>query len=296
MDAVSLWLAGRNVVDYILAPDLHPTLAPRPYLHPVRTLAGLPVTDALPADHRWHLGASLALPDVSGTNLWGGRTYVRGTGYAWRDDHGRIEHVEFTERGDDRLAHRLRWRDRDGGLLLDEHRRLAARLLPGRSDAWVLDVAYTLTAPDDRQIVLASPATNGRPGGAGYGGFFWRAARAARPPRVFTATSAREATVNGSTEPWVGLVSPAPYPYTLVFTGLGEGWRWFVRSSAYTGVCAAPAFDAPRVIPPGGSLHGRHAVVVVDAVLSRRVAGQLAAMVAPGADPRQGGGRDLPAV
>src|SRR5690606_21460537 len=106
----------------------------------------------------------------------------------------------------------------------------------------------------------------------------------------------REATVNGSTEAWVGLASPDPYPYTLVFTGLGEGWRWFVRSSVYPGVCASLAFDAPRVIPPGASLSGRHAVVVVDAVLSPRVAGQLAAAVATGADPRQDGGRDLPAV
>jgi hypothetical protein len=289
MEAVSLCVAGRTVAEYVIEPDLDPTLAPRPYLHPVRTLAGLPVTEALPADHRWHLGASLAVPDVSGTNLWGGRTYVRGT-YAWRNDHGRIEHVAFVERGDDHLAHHLQWRDKDGGLLLREHRRLAARLLPGRTDAWVLEVAYTLTAPDDRRVVLASPATNGRPGGEGYGGFVWRAARAARPPRVFTATSAREATVNGSTEPWVALASPDPYPYTLVFTGLGEGWRWFVHSRVYTAVCASLAYDAPRVIPPGASLSGRHAVVVVDAVLSPRVAGQLAAAVATGTGARQSGG------
>src|SRR5690606_32857639 len=79
-----LRLAGQTVAEYVLDPVLDPTLSPRPYLHPVRTRAGVTLTDALPADHRWHLGASLAVQDVSGTNLWGGRTYVRGTGYTWR--------------------------------------------------------------------------------------------------------------------------------------------------------------------------------------------------------------------
>ncbi|WP_328824402.1 DUF6807 family protein [Verrucosispora sioxanthis] len=68
---------GTPVARYVLAPDLDARHGPRPYLHPVRTLAGTPVTDALPADHVWHLGASLAVQDVAGTNLWGGRTRAR---------------------------------------------------------------------------------------------------------------------------------------------------------------------------------------------------------------------------
>jgi hypothetical protein len=273
---VGLRAGGQAVAEYVVRPDLDRTLAPRPYLHPVRTLGGVVVTDALPADHRWHLGASLAVQDVSGSNLWGGRTYVRGAGYTWREDHGTIAHLGFVERTHDRLRQRLRWRDRDGGTLLDEERRLAARLLPGRSDAWVLEFSYTLTAPADRDITLGSPATNGRPGGAGYGGFFWRAAPGAVPPRVFTATVGGENAVNGSTEPWVALVSPPPRPYTLVFVGLAPGDHWFVRSTMYPGVCAAFAFEKPQVIGAGASLTGRHVVVVADAALSPRAAGRLA--------------------
>ena len=52
-------------------------LSPRPYLHPVRTLGGVTVTDHLPADHPWHLGAGVALQDVNGINFWGGKTYTR---------------------------------------------------------------------------------------------------------------------------------------------------------------------------------------------------------------------------
>jgi hypothetical protein len=275
-DPVKLRLDGRVVAEYVVAPEVDPTLAPRPYLHPVRTLDGAVVTDAEPEDHRWHLGASLAVQDVSGTNLWGGRTYMRGTGYTWRDDHGRIAHVEFLARADDGFTEHLQWCDPAGGTLLTEQRRLRARLLPGRSDAWVLDLAYDLTAPPDRDITLGSPATNGRPGGAGYGGFFWRAAPTTTPPRVFTATASGERAVNGSTGPWVALTTAPPDPYTLIFTGLAPGDHWFVRARMYPGVCAALAFEKPRVIEAGQTLSGSHAVVVADAVLSPRIAGRIA--------------------
>jgi hypothetical protein len=254
----------------VVDPRLDPTLSPRPYLHPVRTLAGVTVTDALPADHRWHLGAGLAVQDVAGNNLWGGRTYVRDAGYMWRSDHGRIEHLALLARTEDRLVERLRWCDPTGGTLLTEERELRARLLPDRADAWALDFSYLLTAPPDREITLGSPATNGRPGGAGYGGFFWRAAPGAEPPRVFTAAATGERAVNGSTEDWVALASRAPHPYTLVFSGLAAGDHWFVRSGMYPGICAAFAFEKPRMIGPGERLAGRHTVVVADAVLSPR--------------------------
>lgn len=276
-DEVRLRIDDQVVAEYVVRPELEPLLSPRPYLHPVRTLDGVVVTDAQPADHRWHLGASLAVQDVSGTNLWGGRTYVRESGYTWRADHGRIEHVEFVKRTDDALVERLRWCDPAGATLLDEERRLHARRLPARSDAWVLEIGYALTAPPDRPVTLGSPATNGRPGGAGYGGFFWRAAPADEPPRVFTATATGEQAVNGATEPWVALVSPPPDPYTLVFAGLPAGAHWFVRSAMYPGVCAAFAFVAPRTIGPGETFTGQHQIAIADAALSPRTAGRLAA-------------------
>lgn len=259
--AVALSVGGRVVAEYVVDPDLDAKHGPRPYLHPVRTLAGTVVTDALPEDHVWHLGASLAVQDVSGTNLWGGRTYVRDAGYTWRDDHGRIAHVEWLLQEPDRLVHRLHWLDRDGGVLLTEERGIGA----AESEAgWVLDFAYTLTAPPDREIVLGSPATNGRPGGAGYGGFFWRAV-ADEPPVVRSASATGEDAVNGSSEPWVLLSGTAGgHPYTLIFSGLADGDHWFVRSAMYPGVCAAFAFEKVRHLAPGETLSGRHAVLVAD--------------------------------
>ncbi len=275
-DDILLRIGEHTVAHYVVRPPADSTTAARPYLHPVRTFDGVVVTDAAPTDHRWHLGASMAVPDVSGTNLWGGRSYLPGTGYTWRDNRGWIEHVDFVAHADDGFTERLRWCDPTGHPLLHEQRRVCVRPLPDRADAWVLDVSYVLTAPPDRDVRLASPATHGRPGGAGYGGFFWRAAPAPHPPRVFTASANGELAVNGSTAPWVALSSLPPVPYTLVFTGLGDGDHWFVRSRTYPGVCAALAFDRPRLVAAGCTLTGRHAVVVADAVFSRRTAGRVA--------------------
>lgn len=286
VDDPRLLVDGVEVARYVLAPDLDPRHGPRPYLHPVRTLAGTVVTDALPADHVWHLGASLAVPDVAGTNLWGGRSYVRGHGYTWRADHGRIAHTGWLLRADDTLEHRLEWRDPTGAVLLTERRRLAAAPVPDTPGAWRLDLRYALTAPADRDITLGSPATNGRPGGAGYGGFFWRAVATA-PPRAYTASADGEEAVNGSREPWVALAGVAPDggAYTLVFTGLGPGDRWFVRAAMYPGVCVAFAFETPAVVAAGTTRHGRHTVTIVDGLLDRAEAAALAARADATAPP-----------
>ncbi|MDG4757785.1 PmoA family protein [Micromonospora sp. WMMD710] len=263
-----LLVDGTEVARYVLEPALDARHGPRPYLHPVRTLGGTVVTDALPADHVWHLGASLAVQDVNGSNLWGGRTYVRDVGYTWRDDHGVIAHTAEIERCPRRYAHDLQWRDRAGGVLLTERRQLTASVVA--SDVWRLDLDSVLTAPADREVRLGSPATNGRPGGAGYGGFFWRAA-ADGEPVAFTADAAGEETVNGSTAPWLALTGTGPGggAYTLVFAGLGRGDRWFVRTGMYPGVCVAFAFDRPAVVPAGASRHGRYRVWLADGTLDR---------------------------
>ena len=67
-----------------------PTSSPRPYLHPVRTRAGVVVSAQHPADHDWHNGVGMAIPDVNGTSFWGGGTYVHGRGDVLLDNHGVI--------------------------------------------------------------------------------------------------------------------------------------------------------------------------------------------------------------
>jgi hypothetical protein len=229
-----------KLYDYVSEPELDIRLGPRPYLHPVRTLGGTVVTDALPFDHPWHLGASLTVADVNGWNLWGGRTFVRGEGYIWREDHGRIRHVSPVD---------LVWEDGQGGTLLTERRQIAANPAPG---GWELSFSYALTAPEGQAVTLGSPATNGRTGGAGYGGFFWRC-----PPGKAVASAE-----NGSGDP--SLTLTVDERYSLTFSGLRDADRWFLRTDDYIGVCAALAYSSPLVIPAGETLRRDIRVLVSD--------------------------------
>jgi hypothetical protein len=140
-------------------------------------------------------------------------------------------------------------------------------------NAWVLGVDFVLAAPGGRDIELGSPATNGRPGGSGYGGFFWRAPAGDVLPHVFAEAADGADVVNASTEPWVALTT---LRYGLVFTGLGSGDHWFVRAADYPGVCAALAYKRPLVVAAGSTVFRHHHVVVVDGRLDRAAAGKLA--------------------
>jgi hypothetical protein len=260
-----LEVQGVPVASYVVAPEIDIRLGPRPYLHPVRTLGGVTVTDAFPFDHPWHLGASLAMPYVSGFNLWGGRSCVRDEGYVWRDDHGRIVHVGWDPDG----SERLRWEGGGGRLLLTENRRVAASVAPL---GWWLSFSFDLSVPDGPDVVLGSPATSGFPGAGGYGGFFWRAG--AGVARAFDASGSDQ--VQGSAEPWVALTVDGAY--TLVFEGLSDNDRWFVRTGDYPGVCAALAYQRALTLAGGSTLSRRVRALVADGELTReQIEGALSA-------------------
>jgi hypothetical protein len=247
-----------QVATYVTDPPLDIRLGPRPYLHPVRTLSGRVVTDALCFDHPWHLGASLTMSDVNGYNLWGGRTFVRGEGYVWLEDHGRIRHNAWLPSASG-LAESLSWCDGEGKELLREHREITTAAAP---HGWSLGFSYALATPRQTSVTLGSPATHGRTGGAGYGGFFWRF-----PPGRATAFTASTDDPNGSADPWVAMTVDGTC--TLVFEGLAGSDRWFVRTGEYAGVCAALAFDQPLVVSPDTPLEREMTVRVMDGALSR---------------------------
>jgi hypothetical protein len=258
---------GRLVAAYVDGAGLEDVLAPRPYLHPVRTLGGRTVTDAVPADHRWHLGASVAVQDVDGRNFWGGRSYLRGRGYTWRADHGRIEHAGFDARDDTGFVERLRWVGPDGEVLLTERRAATARPAPG---GWELELATELVNATDRPLELGSPATNGRTG-AGYGGLFWRLPPA-HDPRVRTPDATGEPDVHGRTAPWLLWTEPGGEPFSLALTGADAATRadpWFVRVEGYPGIGSQLAAEQPVPVPVGGAVARGLRVLVADGVLDR---------------------------
>ncbi|MFI7497011.1 PmoA family protein [Streptomyces sp. NPDC049687] len=268
---VVLRVAGRPVGRYVTRPELSARHSPRPYLHPVTTLAGTAVTELTPADHTHHLGVGVAVPDVEGHNFWGGRTYVRDQGPTELDNHGTQRHSSFQLRDPDGFVEELRW-IASGAELLRERRTVAATELTDA--AWALDFTFSLTNVTPAPLSIGSPATNGRPGAA-YGGFFWRARKEGSAPDVFTADTEGEAEVHGARADWLALAGAG---WTLVFAGATDATRrdpWFVRAAEYPGVGSSLASEARLPIPPGETAVRRIVTVVADGRLGRDEAAAL---------------------
>lgn len=270
-ESLVLRVAGRPVGRYLTRPDVPVRLSPRPCLHPVTTLSGTTVTELSPADHLHHLGVGVAVPDVEGHNFWGGRTYVRDQGPTELDNHGSQRHTAFQLRDPDGFVEELRW-VASGDELLRERRTVAATELT--DTAWALDFTFSLTNITGAPVSIGSPATNGRPGAA-YGGFFWRARKEARAPRVFTAEAEGEAEVHGARADWLALVGG---DWTLVFAGATDTTRrdpWFVRADEYPGVGSSLAHTERLPIEPGETAVRRVVTVVADGTLDRGAAAAL---------------------
>lgn len=257
--------AGRPVGRYTYLPATDG----RPYLHPVTTLAGIPVTEERPADHIHHLGTSVAVPDVAGHNFWGGRTFVRDQGPTVLDNHGVQRHLGWKLRDPDGFVEELSWEAGDTELLREHRTVAAAELSPA---AWALDFSFSLTNRGTSDLSIGSPATNGRPG-AGYGGFFWRAPKEASAPAVFSGSADGEAdgeeAVHGKAADWVAMSGDG---WTLVFAGATEETRrdpWFVRTTEYPGVGSSLAADRRLPVPAGATIVRRVVTVIADGRLGR---------------------------
>jgi len=278
-DTASLSVGGRRVADYVWRPSLPGTVSPRPFLHPVRTLAGTEVTELMPGDHPHHLGVSVAVADVAGANFWGGRTFVSGRGSVPLANHGTQSHVGWAARTESALVQDLSWTGPDGVELLSERRAIAA--LPVDADAWALDVSFTLSNVASMPLSFASPAANGRPG-AGYGGFFWRARRGNGRIRVLGPDRTGVRSLHGRHTPWMAISGNHGAPWTLIFIHSGPGTDpWFVRTGDYAGVGSSLAWDRPLVLAPGAAVRRRIITVAADGrPRSDQVAGLVAAVTA----------------
>ncbi|WP_446045510.1 DUF6807 domain-containing protein [Streptomyces olivaceus] len=287
---------GTELFSYVYRPEAD-WEAPKPYLHPVRTLSGGLVTDYRPNDHRWHKGLQLTASHLSGQNLWGGNTYVHGEGYlALPERVGSMAHVAFEEvsAADDRavIAERLTWHPHDGSLWAEEDRRIEVRDVDDETGSWTLTWTSAVTNRRDEPLRFGSPTTHGRTA-AGYTGLFWRGPRAFRDGRVFTARTPgpEESAVSaessdgdpmGTQAPWLAYVGEhdgRDGHATLVFEHapsndhLGEKGthpaHWFVRSDPFAAVAPSWAFHEELVLQPGDTLARSYRVTVADGAWDR---------------------------
>ncbi|PRY10548.1 DUF6807 family protein [Kineococcus rhizosphaerae] len=258
-----------DVLELRTGEDLAPESSPRPYLHPVRTLAGTVVTASGPADHPHHHGVSMAVADLSGTSHWGGRTHVRGRGSTPLPNHGRQVVVDRRDHEADPAAGpdlTVEWSDAAGVRQGREERRVRVRPHPA---GWVLSWS-TLLVPD-HDLSVGSPATNGRPG-AFYGGWFWRTPFPAA--RVCTADGAGTDRAHGSSSPWLLLSAPGA---SLLAVQRGPARPWFVRTEGYVGFGPALAVTERLPVTPDRPLVQEIDVLVSDDVLDDPRAASLAA-------------------
>lgn len=268
---------GTPLARYQTGDDLPGVHSPRPYLDPIRSLAGVPVTERSPIDHRHHYGLSLAVADVNGTTYWGGRTFVRGQGPTLLPNHGRQAGDAFRVSEDGTtLTLEIDWTDQAGEHQLSENRTLRGVLVP-EAEGWALRWHSRLIA-DRTGLTISSPAVNGRPG-AGYGGLFWRLPNADETLVLATGADDEES-AHGSRSDWIAFVQRRGESWVSVVLAQPStnGYPWFVRVAGYVGAGPAVAWDAPTVVSKDDRLDLCLDAIVVDRKLERQAAADLAGL------------------
>ena len=272
-----------TLFEYVYRPGGAAFEGPKPYLHPVRTLADEVVTTFRPHDHRWHKGIQMTIAHLSGQNFWGGNTYVHGTGYVPLPEVGRMDHVRWHHIGTDvdgalvRLEHDVDWITSTGERWVAERRRWDLDALDPEGGWWSLRFQTTLTNVRGTDLEIGSPTTHGRPM-AGYGGLFWRGPRAFATPgaTVIGPDGRSDADMMGHAARWLsftGTHDGSDAVSTLLFINEPDSFRypteWFVRTADTPLVAFAPAFFSPHILAPTASIHLHHRIVIADGAWSR---------------------------
>lgn len=236
-------------------------LAPRPYFHPVKSLAGTVVTQSGPADHRHHLGLSIAFSDVNGTNFWGGSTYTP-AGPLLLANHG-VQRPSGWQSSQDAESGSVSWLSQSGEHLALEQRRIEYFHHPG-SASWALSLfSVIVPAVNGQRLEVSSSAVKGRKG-AGYGGIFWRFPEVTGKPLVLSEAGSGADAAHGSLSRWLSIsmvVDCAPVSVVLAQEA-GQPLPWFVRAGDYLGAGPAVAWTHPAVVDHNNPLKlALHAVV-----------------------------------
>jgi hypothetical protein len=255
---------------YVYRPDTAQLESPKPYLHPIRTLAGDVVSLFRPHDHLWHKGIAWTLPHVGEHNFWGGPTYVPGSFYVQLANNGSAVHRSMTSLSADgacaSLVHRLDWISQQGAQVIDEQRALTARVIDDRS--WVLLFETAMTNVSGDTLAIGSPTTKGREN-AGYGGLFWRGPRSFTDGIVQSSSGTGADDLRGQRAEWFafrgqhdGTGSASTILMVDDAANPNHPPQWFTRSEQFACLNPAPFFSEELDVEPGQTVSFRYAVVV----------------------------------
>lgn len=279
-DAIELRYQEQTLFRYVYASQTPALESPRPYFHPLKTLAGNEISLFRPYDHLWHAGLAMSQANLSGENFWGGPTYTReAAGYVQLDNNGRMQHGAWQElvcAEEVRCVERLQWITHTGQAWIAEERRITVSEIEPEAGYWSLDLAFRLLNITSQPLIFGSPTTEGRPD-AGYGGLFWRGPRSFLHGQILAAHGLEGPESMGKSAPW------------LAFTGWHDGNReqstilfidqpgnprypnkWFVRNDPYACVSCAFMFDEYYILPPDETLELTYRIVISNGAWSRQ--------------------------
>ncbi|WP_419999703.1 PmoA family protein [Streptomyces boninensis] len=283
-DRVTVTAGDTEILSYVYRPDPDPYEARKPYIHPLRTLAGNLVSGYRPNDHRWHKGLQMTASHLSGQNFWGGVCYLGPEqGYQRVPERvGSMRHDGFSavDATGDRvaLASDLTWVENGGAEWARERREVTVHSADAEAGSYAIDWSIHLTnvRADGEPLRFGSPTTAGREM-AGYTGLQWRGARDFTGGQVLTPNGpAGDQDTMGTAAAdaqWVGFTAEhddVDAHSTLLFEHAPENAEaihashWFVRSTPIPSVAFSWAFFEEFALPPGESFAYRYRVVVAD--------------------------------
>ncbi|WP_328631410.1 PmoA family protein [Streptomyces sp. NBC_00356] len=285
-DRVTVSADGTELLSYVYRPDPEPFEAPKPYIHPLRTLTGNLVSGYRPHDHRWHKGLQMTASHLSGQNFWGGVSYLGPEeGYQHVPERvGSMRHDGFSAvtADDERveLSSNLTWIARSGAEWASERRGVAVHSVDTEAGAYAMDWSIHLSnaRADGEPLRFGSPTTAGRDM-AGYTGLQWRGPRDFTGGQVLTPSgpAGDEDTMGTSAADaeWIGFTAEhddTDARSTLLFAHAPENLgpdavhasHWFVRSRPIPTAAFSWAFFEEFELPHGESFAYRYRVVVAD--------------------------------
>ncbi|MGV8969182.1 MAG: DUF6807 family protein [Microbacteriaceae bacterium] len=271
-DGVTVSANGVVIADYRATGDVGPVNTPKPYLHPLRSLAGVEITGFAPDDHPWHHGLQFAFPRVGSHNLWGGGTFFDlERGYEVVADQGRIRHDSWGEISDDNgravINQAATWLGHNDEILLKEQRTLTFRASEEKWPALVIDFATSLANATEQPIALATPAQRGRADG-GYGGLFLRLGENFSAEGIFgdheeiteSGAQSRTMVVRGRT----GEGKPITLGLSYLPAGSPGAQKWLYRFEPFSAIGWAVSYDDGLELVTDGWLAFSHRLVVID--------------------------------
>jgi hypothetical protein len=272
--AVEIHRAGGGLLlRYVHRPDTPANESPRPYAHPVNTLAGELLTNFRPTDHPWHHGLSFTISCLAGFNFWGGVSYRAADGYRWRADHGVQRHTAWLEQTAARLAHTLEWRTGANQELLLAEKRTLDFALAG-PHAWTLRWSSVLENVAGRPLALGQYHSAHGLAGSHYSGLQFRGARDLLDEHgdatvgIF-ADDGREGekAVHGAPGRWMewhGQKDGSQRRVAIRFASNGGPVHWFVRR--HNPLAAWPfQYERDLTLAPGDTLAVDHLLTFTDA-------------------------------